>query len=107
MYRRCLGAAIHRSYNMRLVLKCAKERRERRDDVSGVRGRRCAYLEPGIRPQPPGVADVRQAEITHVRIDAPFIFMAASKIIVSAVQVGNPFVYVRIEDAVDPFPLPK
>lgn len=50
---------------------------------------------------------IRQAEITHVRIDAPFVFTGASKIIVSAVQKGNQFVYVRIEDAVDPFPLPK
>src|SRR5580658_11178701 len=47
---------------------------------------------------------IRQAEITHVRIDAPFAFMGASKVIVSAVQAGNQFVYVRIEDAVDPFP---
>lgn len=50
---------------------------------------------------------VRQAEITHVRIDAPFVFVGASKILVSAVQAGNQFVYVRIEDPVDPYPLPK
>jgi hypothetical protein len=50
---------------------------------------------------------IRQAEITHVRIDAPFVFMGASKIIVSAVQAGKQFVYVQIEDPVDPFPLPK
>lgn len=50
---------------------------------------------------------IRQAEIAHVRIDAPFVFMGASKIIVSAVQAGNQFVYIRIEDPVDPFPLPK
>jgi hypothetical protein len=50
---------------------------------------------------------IRQAEITHVRIDALFSFIGASKIIVTAVQAGNPFVYVRIEDPVDPFPLPK
>lgn len=50
---------------------------------------------------------IRQAEIAHVRIDAPFVFMGASKVIVSAVQAGNQFVYVRIEDPVDPFPLPK
>jgi hypothetical protein len=50
---------------------------------------------------------IRQAEITHVRIDAPFSFMGASKIIVTAVQAGNQFVYIRIEDPVDPFPLPK
>ncbi|SRR5579871_5769095 len=50
---------------------------------------------------------IRQAELTHVRIDAPFVFVGASKLIVAAVQAGNEFVYVRIEDAVDPFPLPK
>ncbi|MDB5310413.1 MAG: holliday junction resolvase [Gemmataceae bacterium] len=50
---------------------------------------------------------IRQAEITHVRIDAPFVFVGASKILVSAVQAGTQFVYVRVEDPVDPFPLPK
>lgn len=50
---------------------------------------------------------IRQAEITHVRIDAPFVFVGASKILVAAVQAGNEFVYVRIEDPVEPFPLPK
>jgi Holliday junction resolvase RusA-like endonuclease len=50
---------------------------------------------------------LRQAEITHVRIDAPFVFIKASKLIVGAVQTGKQFVYVRIEDPVDPFPLPK
>jgi Holliday junction resolvase RusA-like endonuclease len=50
---------------------------------------------------------IRQAEITHVRIDAPMVVTGASKILVDAVRAGNQFVYVRIEDAVDPFPLPK
>jgi Holliday junction resolvase RusA-like endonuclease len=50
---------------------------------------------------------IRQAELTHVRIDAPFVFVGASKLIVASVQAGNEFVYVRIEDPVDPFPLPK
>jgi Holliday junction resolvase RusA-like endonuclease len=50
---------------------------------------------------------IRQAEITHVRIDAPMVIAGASKILVDAVQKGQPFIYVRIEDAVDPFPLPK
>jgi crossover junction endodeoxyribonuclease RusA len=49
---------------------------------------------------------IRQAELTHVRIDAPFVIVGASKLIVAAVQAGSEFVYVRIEDAVDPFPLP-
>ncbi len=50
---------------------------------------------------------IRQAELTHVRIDAPFVFVGASKVLVAAVQAGNQFVYVRIEDPVDPLPLPK
>jgi hypothetical protein len=50
---------------------------------------------------------IRQAEIAHVRIDAPMVVAGAAKILVDAVQRGQPFVYVRIEDAVDPFPLPK
>jgi crossover junction endodeoxyribonuclease RusA len=49
---------------------------------------------------------IRQAELTHVRIDAPFVFVGASKLIVAAVQAGNEFVYVRIEEPVEPFPLP-
>jgi Holliday junction resolvase RusA-like endonuclease len=50
---------------------------------------------------------IRQIEISHVRIDAPFVIVGASPILVGAVQAGNQFVYVRIEDPVDPFPLPK
>ena len=50
---------------------------------------------------------IRQAEITHVRIDAPMVIVGASKMLVDAVRAGRQFVYVRIEDAVDPFPLPK
>jgi hypothetical protein len=50
---------------------------------------------------------VRQAEITHIRIDAPMSVAGASKVLVDAVQEGRQFVYVRIEDAVEPFPLPK
>jgi Holliday junction resolvase RusA-like endonuclease len=50
---------------------------------------------------------ITQAEFTHVRIDAPFVIVGASKLIVSAVQAGAEFVYVRVEDPLDPFPLPK
>ena len=50
---------------------------------------------------------IRQAEIVHVRIDTPMIFVHVAKIIADAVRVGLPFVYVRIEDPVDPYPLPK
>jgi Holliday junction resolvase RusA-like endonuclease len=49
---------------------------------------------------------IRQAELTHVSIGAPFVFVGASPAIVTAVQTGNAFVYVRIEDPVVPFPLP-
>jgi len=50
---------------------------------------------------------IRQAEITHVRIGAAFSIMGVSRILVNAIQAGSQFVYVRIEDPVDPFPLPK
>lgn len=50
---------------------------------------------------------IRQAELVHLRIDAPLVVVGASKTLVSAVQAGQQFVYVRIEDPVDPFPLPK
>jgi Holliday junction resolvase RusA-like endonuclease len=50
---------------------------------------------------------IRQAVITHVRIDSPSVIVGASKLIVAGLQAGNEFVYVRIEDAVEPFPLPK
>ena len=50
---------------------------------------------------------IRQAEIAHVRIDAPFVIVGASTTLVAAVQAGNQFVYVRVEDPVEPFPLPK
>jgi Holliday junction resolvase RusA-like endonuclease len=50
---------------------------------------------------------IRQAELSHVRIDAPFVIFKASEAIVNAARAGNEFVYVRIEDAVDPLPLPR
>jgi len=50
---------------------------------------------------------IRQAEITHVKIGAAFSIMGVSKILVNAIQAGSQFVYVRIEDTVDPFPLPQ
>jgi hypothetical protein len=50
---------------------------------------------------------ITQAELTHERIDAPFVIAGASKTLVTALQAGNQFVYVRIEDPVAPFPLPK
>jgi Holliday junction resolvase RusA-like endonuclease len=50
---------------------------------------------------------IRQAELTHVRIDTPFVIVGVSKTIVAAIQAGTQFVYIRLEDPVDPFPLPK
>jgi hypothetical protein len=48
-----------------------------------------------------------QAEITHTRLDAAYMIGGAAKIIANALQANQPFVYVRIEDPVYPFPLPK
>jgi hypothetical protein len=40
-------------------------------------------------------------------VDVDYSIMGASKILVNALQAGQQFVYVRLEDPVDPFPLPK
>lgn|SRR5262245_42230842 len=48
-----------------------------------------------------------QAEIAHVKIGAAFAILGVRPLIVNSIQSGNEFVYVRIEDAIDPFPLPK
>ena len=48
-----------------------------------------------------------QAEIIHLKIGGPFSIAGVSKILVTELQTGSQFVYVRIEDPVDPFPLPK
>ncbi len=50
---------------------------------------------------------IRQAEISHVRIDEPMIIAGASKVLVDAVQTGQQFIYIRIEDAANPHPLPR
>ncbi len=47
------------------------------------------------------------AEISHLRIGAAFSIARVSKVVVTALQAGSPFVYVRIEDPIDPFPLPN
>jgi Holliday junction resolvase RusA-like endonuclease len=49
---------------------------------------------------------IRQAQITHLEIGAPFSIVGVSKMIVSALQAGTQFVYVRIEDPMNPYPLP-
>jgi hypothetical protein len=48
-----------------------------------------------------------QPEIARLKIGAAFAIMGVRPIIVNSIQSGNEFVYVRIEDAVDPFSLPK
>lgn len=48
-----------------------------------------------------------QAEISHVEIGAAFSIAGVSKVLVTALQAGSQFVYVKIEDPLDPLPLPK
>jgi hypothetical protein len=48
-----------------------------------------------------------QAVITHLRIGAAFSIAGVSKVLVAALNAGVEFVYVRIEDPLDPYPLPK
>ena len=50
---------------------------------------------------------IRQAQFAHLQIGAPFTIVGVSSMIVSAIQAGQQFVYVRIEDPVDPYPLPR
>jgi Holliday junction resolvase RusA-like endonuclease len=50
---------------------------------------------------------IRQAQTTHLKIGAAFSMAGVSRILVTALQAGAQFVYVRIEDPADPFPLPK
>jgi Holliday junction resolvase RusA-like endonuclease len=48
-----------------------------------------------------------QAEIAHLKIGAAYPIVGVRPIIVNSIRSGNQFVSVRIEDPVDPFPLPK
>jgi Holliday junction resolvase RusA-like endonuclease len=48
-----------------------------------------------------------QAELTHARLGAAYQIGGVRPIIVNALQAQAQFVYVRIEDPVNPFPLPK
>jgi Holliday junction resolvase RusA-like endonuclease len=48
-----------------------------------------------------------QAEITHVKIGAAFSIAGVSRVLVNAIQAGSQFVYVRLEDPLDPLPLPR
>lgn len=47
-----------------------------------------------------------QAEFSHVSIGSRFVIVGRSKMVLDAIHAGSPFVFVRIEDVVDPFPLP-
>ncbi len=53
---------------------------------------------------------IRQAHLTHVEIGDPVIIANASRLIVTALQDalqnGDQFVYIRVEDTVSPYPLP-
>ena len=48
-----------------------------------------------------------QAEIAHLKIGAAHQIVGVRPIIVNSIWLGNQFVYVRIEDALDPYPLPR
>jgi len=48
-----------------------------------------------------------QAEIIHTKIGAAYAILGVRPIVVAALQAGNHFLYVRIEDPVNPLPLPK
>jgi Holliday junction resolvase RusA-like endonuclease len=50
---------------------------------------------------------ISQVEISHVKIGSAFSIMGVSKVLVNAIQAGSQFVYVRLEDPVDAYPLPK
>ncbi|MGL4552971.1 MAG: RusA family crossover junction endodeoxyribonuclease, partial [Gemmataceae bacterium] len=48
-----------------------------------------------------------QAELIHSRIGAPYPVVGVRPVIVTALQAGSQFVYVRIEDPVNPLQLPR
>jgi len=49
---------------------------------------------------------IRQAEIIHVNLKKGYLLTHVSAVIVDALRVGVQFVYIRIEDPIDPYPLP-
>lgn len=53
---------------------------------------------------------IRQAHLAHLEIGEPVIVANASRLIVTALQAalvnGDQFVYIRVEDAASPYPLP-
>jgi hypothetical protein len=50
---------------------------------------------------------VVQAELTHTRLGGAYQIGGVRPVIVNALQAQAQFVYVRVEDPVNPFPLPK
>ena len=50
---------------------------------------------------------VTQAEISHLRIDAAFPVVGVRRVLLNALRTGEEFVYVRLEDPANPFPLPR
>lgn len=48
-----------------------------------------------------------QAEISHLHIESPLTVVGISKILLTAINDGIQFVYIRIEDPIIPFRLPK
>jgi hypothetical protein len=61
----------------------------------------------GFMPKPNDDRPIVPAAIAHVKIGAAFAIAGVSKILVTTLQAGHAFVSVRLEDPVDPFPLPK
>lgn len=50
---------------------------------------------------------IRQAEISHQKMGALYSIAGVSKLLVNMLQSEQQFVYVRLEDPVIPFPLPR
>ena len=50
---------------------------------------------------------IRQAELTHAELGGVYKIAGVSPFIATALQADQEFVYIRIENPVIPFPLPK
>lgn len=50
---------------------------------------------------------ITQAELAHRNISAPHSIPLVAKMLIEYLQTGQPFVYVRLQDPVEPFPLPR
>ena len=49
---------------------------------------------------------IRQAHIIHLEIGPGTTIAGASGLIAAALQAGDQFVYIRVEDPISPYPLP-